>query len=561
MAHVLDDSQCESSTILEDNSEEIPKLVRVFCGLDSAQQSNQHDCFCNGFDYKAATELLRREPSQVRYTTYEYRKRRRNSVPEKGSGYTFSKYGGNIFLHSPLRWACIETTQEQDAMEFLETVRDIDPTQFLFQDSHGQLPIDGQCVLDASLELLQFLLNIYLEYDLICPNGVGMLGGNFNPITCLSGSYWSEDIQTATEEIRSGKRTVTGRNVLEDNLGIENNFWKKIILLTKAFYHKTIDEECIDTGSDCNSSTSMLRITNEYADRRIQFRLLHACAGIDWFPPNLLRLLVAAFPKALLEEDEDGNLPIHIASGGFFESYKTIDVNSWDSEDLEAHSGYQKTTIDIFLEANPTLARIPDAEGRLPLELALESGNTLANCSHHKRWRPWDDGGIGSLLDAFPEAARIRSAVTGKLPLEITLGKGSYRDWEDGVQALLAVYPEAARTKSPTTGKYPLQLAIERETHFDRGIFALVEVSPDAIWASRSAVANPLREEENNGPARKRRKVCIDNKYQKRPAACVPMFAHAALENCSASVIYKLLRRNPETCRRRFENASSNKHK
>ena len=115
MAHVLDDSQCESSTILEDNSEEIPKLVRVFCGLDSAQQSNQHDCFCNGFDYKAATELLRREPSQVRYTTYEYRKRRRNSVPEKGSGYTFSKYGGNIFLHSPLRWACIETAQEQDA--------------------------------------------------------------------------------------------------------------------------------------------------------------------------------------------------------------------------------------------------------------------------------------------------------------------------------------------------------------------------------------------------------------------------------------------------------------
>ncbi len=538
--------------MLQDYSQEVPKLVRVFCGLDCAQPSNHQDFIRNGFDYKGATELLRSEPDQVQYATYEYQKRRRANpslLVGKDSVCPFSEYGGTF--HSPIRWACIETAQEQDAIEFLETIRDIDPTQFLFQDSQGQLPIDGECVLNASLDLLIFLLEIYLDYDFICPNGVGMMEANFNPITCLCGSYWSEDIQKAIEEIQSGKRIVSGEDVLEDNLGIENNFWKKIILLAKAFYHKTIDEDCSD--DTVPSTTSMLRISNDYADRTIQFRLVHACAGIDWFPPNLLRLLVTAFPGSLLEKDEDGNLPIHVASGSFFESYQTMDASNWDSGDLEANSGYQKTTIDIFLEANPNLARIPDAEGRLPLELALESGSSLEN----KRWRPWEDGGIGSLLDAFPEAASIRSPVTKKLPLEITLGKESFRDWEDGIQALVDVYPEAARTKNPITGKYPLQLAIERETHFDRGIFALLEVSPGAAWACGAS----MREEDStHSPARKRRKICFNSgasNYQKRHAPRLPLFAHAALEKCSASVVYKLLRTHPETCRRCFENAST----
>ena len=533
-----------------DCSRKVPKLVRVFCGLDQAEPSDLNDSIRNGFNYKAATELLRSEPDQVQYVTYEYRKRRRSTshLAEKDSVCPFPEYGGT--LQSPIRLACIETSKEQDAMEFLETIRDIDPTQFLFQDSQGQLPIDGECVLNASLDLLRFLLEIYLDYDFICPNGVGMMEANFNPVTCLCGSYWSEDIQKAIEEIQSGERIVSGEDVFEDNLGIENNFWKKIILLAKAFYHKTIDDDF--TGDA--SSTSMLRITNDYADRTIRFQLLHACAGIDWFPPNLLRLLVTAFPGSLLEEDEDGNLPIHVASGSFFESYQTMDASNWDSGELEADSGYQKTTIDILLEANSDLARTPDAEGRLPLELALESGNTLEN----KRWRPWEDGGIGSLLDAFPEAARIRSPVTGKLPLEITLGKGSYRDWEDGIQALLDVYPEAARTKNPTTGKYPLQLAIERDTHFDRGIFALLEVSPEAAYSAGSI---RLREEETNSPPRKKRKICTNttSNSQKRHGVGLPLFAHAALEKCSASVVYKLLRTHPETCRRCFEKANCGK--
>ena len=576
------DHECMSGTMVEVYPGQIPQFIRAFYRLDKNDRffsSNfsstcvDNDCVSE-FDYRAATKLLQRDPGQVQFVTYEYKKRRQkcsHELKETKDCSLCPAYTGIIpFLQSPLRWACLETTQEARAMEFLTTIRDIDPTQFLLQDSNGQLPIDGECVLNASLELLEFLLEIYLDYDFICPNGAGMAEANFNPITCLCGSYWWEDIYQATEEIRLGKRIVSGKNVLEDNLGIENNFWKKIILLTKAFYHKTIEEDYSEEDDSMNkdkdSTTSMLRITNEYADRRIEFRLLHACAGIDWFPPNLLRLLVAAFPGALLEADEDGNLPIHVAAGGFFESYRTIDADSWETGDLEANSGYQKTTIDILLKANPDLAKIPDAEGRLPLELAIESGTddketTRSSSSifpSHKRWRPWEDGGVGSLLQAYPGAAKIRSPVTRKLPLEITLGRGSYRDWEDGVKALLGAYPEAARIRNPCTGKYPLQLAIERETHFDNGVYGLLEESPEAAWAC-SVVAIP---EEGTTSSRKRKR-CNDTsnhnheKKTRNRQAWLPLFAHSALENCSASVVYKLLRTNPESCRRCFESTTT----
>ena len=522
--------------MIEDYPEEFPELIRVFCCLDNRNNQCSNDFTStnihqdlnkiDSFDYGGATELLLRDPSQVQYATHEYKK------------------------HSPLRWACIETTQEQQAMEFLETIRDIDSTQFLLQDSYGQLPIDGECVLNASLELLSFLLEIYLDYDFVCPNGVGMTEANFNPITCLCGSYWWEDIHQATEEIVSGKRTVSGKTVLEDNLGIENNFWKKIILLTKAFYHKTIEDDDKNSNnnnnnSDCENTSSMLRITNEFADRRVEFRLLHACAGIDWFPPNLLRLLVTAFPGSLLDADEDGNLPIHVASSGSFGSYRTIDASSWESGDLEANSGYQKTTIDILLEANPELSKIPIPEGRLPLELAIESVTKSSSIRNQKRRRPWEDGGIGSLLKAYPEAAKIRSPVTGKLPLEMTLGRGSFWDWEDGLRELLCAYPEVAKLRNPRTGKYPLQLAIERETHFDKGVYGLLEVSPKVAWAS-SVMAIPSRGEDTQRTQGQKRKCNNTNQ-------CLPLFAHAALEKCSASVVYKLLRTNPESCRRCFE--------
>jgi hypothetical protein len=145
------------------------------------------------------------------------------------------------------------------------------------------------------------------------------------------------------------------------------------------------------------------------------------------------------------------------------------------------------------------------------------------------------DGGICSLLKAYPEAARIRSPVSVKLPLEITLGRGSYRDWNDGVEALLKAYPEAAGLKNPYTGKYPLQLAIERETHFDDGVYGLIEVSPEVALVTSFAVVS-------GGETQARKTSNNDNSNSNSNSnttvhEMMPLFALAALENCSASGI------------------------
>lgn len=603
---------------------ELPELVRVF--FFGPSQRRCDDCYGNrsqsqnSFDYLAATDLLKKHPEQVEYVAFECQPRRKrhrsfigsreeggsrdnngaidrskedNSNPNQGdddSRRSFAATGiNNPFLHSPIRWACIETeaTKEAEAMEFLRTIRAINPTMFLIQDRYGDLPIDGECILNASTELISFLLEIYLEYDFECLNGVRMTENNFNPITCLCGSFWWEDVRKAHEDIVSGRYNVSGSNVLEDNLGIDDNFWKKIILLAKAFYHKTIQDvsgernkKNQERNHDENrpSTPSILRITNQYVNRTVEFRLLHACAGIDWFPPNLLRLLVAAFPNALLERDEDGNLPIHVAAGSSFESYKMHDYHDSDGwlGDFEANSGYQKTTIDTLLQANPLLAQMTDGKQRFPLELAIESNLEPSDLigSMQTRWRPWEDGGISSLLEAFPVAAKIRSPVTGKLPLEITLSSGSYRDWNDGVEILLKAYPEAASLKNPRTGKYPLQLAIECETHCDDGVYGLIKASPKSVLECVSAApASPktrsLRTIRNGRlwryPGVWERAPMHSEARPSKKTRSLPLFAHAALENCSTSVVYKLLRMNPQTCREYYEPSVSpprnNRHK
>lgn len=515
-------------------------------GTDKHHHENNN----SGFEYRAATEFLRKQPEQVQYVLYKGRRAKEKHLlhplgsnkiltenNENTQDYKCSSKGGR-FLYSPLQWACIETTQEEEAIEFLRTIRDIDPTLFLLQDDQGALPIEGECILNASIPMIRFLLEIYLDHDFVCPNGPKMTEDNFNALTCLCGSCWWEDIEQAHQEIVSGRRIVKGTNVLEDNLGIDDHFWALIFLLTKAFYHKTIDEvrepkeeelpnakNSSSHGNSNSNTTQLLHISNEHGERTIQFRLLHACAGIDWFPPNLLRLLVAAFPQALLDRDEDGNLPIHVAASGVFSSYK-IDA-TWDG-DFEANSGYQKTTIDIYLEANPELASILDGEGKLPLQLALES----------EHCRPWEDGGIRSILEAYPEAAKIRSLAKGKLPLVIALE--NHRDWNNGTAALLEAYPGAAGLYNPSNSKFPLELAIEKEIHFDEGVYGLLEASPAVVIQERErCFGGETDDQRRTSSSSTTRKIHND----------LPIFAQAAAEDCSISVIYKLLRMWPQSCK------------
>jgi hypothetical protein len=193
-------------------------------------------------------------------------------------------------------------------------------------------------------------LEIHIETDFETKNGPKLTESNFNPLTALSSCY-CEEIKDAHHEITSGEWTPTDMTDLEDEVG--DAFWEKVTLVTKAFYHKSIDDILPDGKL---------------------WRLMHACAGIDFFPPNLLRLLTAAFPDDASEEDEDGNLPIHVAALGVFQSIHMTRPHEDDTEEDVAISGLPELTIAILLEANPASARSRNHQGKFPLQLAIESG-------------------------------------------------------------------------------------------------------------------------------------------------------------------------------------------
>jgi ankyrin repeat protein len=290
-------------------------------------------------NWEAGAELLRQRPEQARFASYPV-------------------WGDNYLI---LELAAEECFKSPEAESFLQAMGEICPDQFLIRNKKTcNLPLD-QGVLNSTLLAIRMMLKIHIATDFETKNGPKLTESNFNPLTVLCSCY-CEYIEETHCEITSGELTPTDMSDLQDDP--DDTFWEKVTLLTKAFYHKSIDDVLPDGKV---------------------WRLLHACAGIDFFPPNLLRLLTVAFPDDVTEEDEDGNLPIHVAAmGNFYPSTSTEEY----PEDYEANSGTAASTIAILLEADPSSARCRNCQGKSPLQLAIESG------------RDWDDG-IGALLAAI----------------------------------------------------------------------------------------------------------------------------------------------------------------
>jgi hypothetical protein len=241
-------------------------------------------------------------------------------------------------------------------------VREICPDQFLIHCSKGFLPLDLG-ILIFTVPAIRMMLEVHIETD---DNGSKLMENHGNPLSNLSRRYYF-GIMEAYRQITSGERTPTDMingGFLQDAVQLGDEFWEKITLLTKAFYHKSIDD-VLPNGN--------------------LWRLIHACAGIDNFPPCLLRLFASAFPEGVTEEDEDGNLPIHVAGLG---------------ADFKATRETPESRITILLEANPASARCRNRQGKFPLQLAIESG------------RDWQDG-ISSLADSFLAAIGDKDEETG----------------------------------------------------------------------------------------------------------------------------------------------------
>ena len=109
--------------------------------------------------------------------------------------------------------------------------------------------------------------------------------------------------------------------------------------------------------------------------------LVHNAVRAGSCPPDLLRYIVETNLEMVAEPDSRGNLPLHYAAGH-------ADVCRLSA--AQPPESYSKYVIDELLYAYPEGAGVANADGALPITLAIESG------------KKWIGGGIRSLHEAYP---------------------------------------------------------------------------------------------------------------------------------------------------------------
>lgn len=96
-------------------------------------------------------------------------------------------------------------------------------------------------------------------------------------------------------------------------------------------------------------------------------RIVHACAGIRDCPPSVVALTVLLYPQQLVEQDDEGQVPLH----------KVVAKSDWS------------LFHDVFC---PEAARTCDRNGKYPLQIAAETG--------HQSW----GSAVGELVASHPVA-------------------------------------------------------------------------------------------------------------------------------------------------------------
>ncbi len=210
-----------------------------------------------------------------------------------------------------------------------------------------------------------------------------------------------------------------------------------------------------------------------------KFRLVHASVGLTGFgcPIEMIRLAISVYPNQVREMDEDGNLPLHIAS-----------VSS------------------SFLPSSFPPSNSCSDEDSYISNLSNLSGLSTDN-------HPPFDRVIRMLLRSYPMAAQIPHGQTGRLPLVLAIDARK-RGMNDGLRALIEAYPAALESKNYDPKLYPHILSIvgqarkinvsiishKKEHRYGKRKKDVVkkEVIPAALYEVLRAKPNLLLVEHNN---------------------------------------------------------------
>jgi len=153
--------------------------------------------------------------------------------------------------------------------------------------------------------------------------------------------FYDKRVHGRLQVLAREEPTLFGRERVQQALQQEESIrqiWDKAWLLTKARYY---------------SSTSI-----------VHFKILHAFVGAIKYTDNLdfVRLAIKMHPEQVKEADSNRNLPLHIAAM----SDPRNCINRSDRAD-------QYTAISLLLAAYPHAASIRNIDGKLPIQLALET--------------------------------------------------------------------------------------------------------------------------------------------------------------------------------------------
>ena len=272
------------------------------------------------------------------------------------------------------------------------------------RDVDGDTPLHAACRCGAPIEVLEVLLRA---------NPSAVHERDYEGLTPLLRLWVRYFVILGNDAIDA----VQGREDLTGELG---EAWDKTELLLRAAVHGSLEASTALRGEAASWTAS--------GERNTVFRAVHAAAAVDC-PRQIVKIATKVYPSQLEELDEQGRIPLTIAAvtpafkvrdlsdeGYLLEDRVHGDVSQYDgvndAEQVGPNSLYP-SVIEILVTAAPETARFLDADGRLPLQLAIASG---------KKWTT----GVKSLLEAYPDAIMLRDPVTNLYPFMLagTVKKG-----------------------------------------------------------------------------------------------------------------------------------------
>jgi ankyrin repeat protein len=211
-------------------------------------------------------------------------------------------------------------------------------------------------------------------------------------------------IQADLGELWEKAKLIVGKMVQEQqDMKSYGDLWRNKCILDTPFPSLVLEPPTVYASSLTSSlfhSDSSIKAEEKdcsIIQKTKKFRILHASVSLTGYgcPSEMICLALSVHPNEIQEMDEDGNLPLHIASiaPSFLGHEPLASSSSKTIKQMDVDPNPFDTVIRLLVRYYPAGAQVPNGvTGHLPLHLALDA-----------RQRTWKDG-LLALMEAYPPA-------------------------------------------------------------------------------------------------------------------------------------------------------------